>query len=319
MDHISVLKNEVTENFGYFCKIKSPIFVDGTIGAAGHGLAIAKELNIANLDFQIIGLDQDKTALKIAKENIKNAGLVNKFILIHTNFSDVNDVLAANNISKIDGALLDLGVSSMQFDLAERGFSFKDPTQNLDMRMDTENELTAIQILNSYPQSRIEQILREFGEEKFSRKIAKEIVEVRKKITIVTVGDLLAILEKAIPIKIQKTGRTHFATKTFQALRIEVNHELEILEQTIDDLVELLNTGGRLAIITFHSLEDRIVKHKFQSLAHPCQCPPKMPCGCGLVPRIEILTKKPIIPDQLEIESNPRSRSAKLRIIEKIK
>ena len=315
MKHIPVLLDEIIETFKYLKK--GGVFVDGTLGAAGHSIAIANGLQLTTYNLQLIGIDQDQEALEIAKENIEKAGLGDNFILVHNNFKNIAAVLSNLNISKIDGALLDLGVSSMQFDQKERGFSFQDPAQPLDMRMDQNCNITAAKILNEYSESEIIRILRQYGEESFASKIARNIVETRKKKSFATVGDLLEILSVSIPKKFQ-FGKTHFATKTFQALRIEVNDELNILENTIGDFVKILKPESKLAIISFHSLEDRIVKQTFNKLAHPCTCPPALPCVCGKTPTIKILTSKPIISSESEISANPRSRSAKLRIIQKL-
>jgi len=313
MKHISVLKSEILEQFKYLGK-KPGIFVDGTLGLAGHSLAILEK----SPKLTTVGIDQDLSAIDEAGKLISASKLSEKFILVHNNFKNIKSVLAELKIAKIDGALLDLGVSSMQLDEKERGFSFQDPNQPLDMRMDRENDLTAAKILNSYQESRLTEIFFKYGEEKFARKIARNIIEARKKDPIKKVGQLVEILEKSIPISVQKRSKTHFATKVFQALRIETNEELRGLDETISDFVSFLKPGARLAIISFHSLEDRIVKQTFDHLTHPCQCPPEMPCVCGLKPIVKILTKKPIVPFDEETKNNPRSRSAKLRVIEKI-
>jgi 16S rRNA (cytosine1402-N4)-methyltransferase len=255
----------------------------------------------------------------LAKSNIKAAGLDSIFTVVHSNFSQDKDVLGSLDIKNIDGALLDLGVSSMQLDQKERGFSFADRSQMLDMRMDRTKIGKASDILNNYSQTELSRILFQYGEEKFANKIAAQIIETRKHKKFVTIGDLLDVLSHAIPLKIQKTSRIHFATKTFQALRIEVNGELKILEKSIKDIAGALRPGSRLAVISFHSLEDRIVKNVFAHLSNPCKCPKEIPiCVCGEKPTVLVLTKKPIVADDSEILENPRSRSAKLRIIEKI-
>lgn len=313
MKHVSVLKDKVVERFVYLDN-KGGVFVDGTLGLAGHSLAL---LNNSN-KLKIIGIDADQEALYEAKRRISESGFTENFILIHNNFKNVKNVLSEINIAKIDGALLDLGVSSIQFDQKERGFSFQDPTQPLDMRMDQAQKLTAAMVLNSYPAEKLTKMLYEFGEERFASRIAKNIVDLRKKSPVNKIGDLIEILNNSIPKVFQQRSKIHFATKTFQALRIEVNGELSGLDQAIKDFVSVLKPGARLAIISFHSLEDRVVKKTFQALEYPCQCPAKMPCICGLKPEIKILTKKPIIPTEAEIKANPRSRSAKLRVVEKL-
>lgn len=317
INHTPVLESEVVEQFTYLKSCVSPLFFDGTLGAGGHSIAIAQNTLSSNNEARFIGVDQDQKALQIAKKNIKNAKLNDKFILIHDNFKNVDNILDEQGIDKIDGALLDIGVSSMQLDDAERGFSFKDPFQLLDMRMNQDDKIDAKYILNNYRESEIEQILRDYGEEPFARRIARGVVEMRKIKRVDKVKDLLEVLDLAIPTKF-KFGKTHYATRTFQALRIEVNHELEILDDTLFYIMGRMNIGGKLAVITFHSLEDRIVKRAFQLMQNPCQCPPRMPCICGKEPIGKIITKKPIIATEAETELNKRSRSAKLRVIEKL-
>ncbi|PIS07740.1 16S rRNA (cytosine(1402)-N(4))-methyltransferase [Candidatus Berkelbacteria bacterium CG10_big_fil_rev_8_21_14_0_10_43_13] len=313
MKHVSVLKSEVLDQFSYL-KGKAGIFVDGTLGMAGHSLSLE---NISD-KLKIIGIDADEEALGLVKKELSVSKHSKNFILVHNNFKSIKKILVELNIEKIDGALLDLGVSSMQLDQKDRGFSFQDSTQLLDMRMDQTRDLTAAKILNFYKENQLSQIIFNYGEEKFARIIAKNIIEFRKKTPITTIHLLLNILDISIPKSVQMRSKTHFATKTFQALRIEVNGELDGLDQAIKDFASVLRPGGRLAVISFHSLEDRIVKKTFSFLAHPCQCPSEMPCICGLVPEIKILTKKPIIPSAEETTNNPRSRSAKLRVLEKI-
>jgi len=313
MKHVSVLKSEFLEQFSYL-KGKAGIFVDGTLGLAGHSLALQKSSG----KLKIIGIDTDQEALNLAKKELSTSKYSKNFILIHNNFKKITAILQELEIEKIDGGLLDLGVSSMQLDQKDRGFSFQDSTQLLDMRMDQTRDLTAAKILNFYKESQLSQVIFNYGEEKFARIIAKNIIEFRKKTPIATVYHLIKILDLSIPKSVQMRSKTHFATKTFQALRIEVNGELDGLDQAIRDFVSVLKPGAKLAVISFHSLEDRIVKKTFNFLAHPCQCPSEMPCICGLVSEIKILTKKPIIPSVEETTNNPRSRSAKLRVLEKI-
>lgn len=312
--HISVLKDEIVENFKYLANLKEGVFFDGTLGLAGHSIEIAK----INPHLTIIGLDKDDEAIKLAKEDISKSSLGDRFIIEKSDFKDFEDVLIKYKIAEINGALLDLGVSSLQLDDLNRGFSFKDKDQPLDMRMDQTQELDAKKILNTYNETELFKILSEFGEEKFARLIAKNITRKRKEEKIEKVSDLLTVLEQSIPAKFRKTGKIHFATRTFQALRIEVNKELLNLDIAINRLVSYLRPGAKLAIISFHSLEDRIVKNTFKKLADPCDCPKEMPCICGLKKTIRILTNKPILPSEIEIKQNSRSRSAKLRIIEKI-
>jgi len=321
--HTPVLVDQITAIFSY---LKEGVFVDGTLGAGGHSLAIVSKLRATNQESQVtsnelrvIGIDKDKSALEVSCENIKKKGLNKIFILIHNDFKNILDILKDLKIKSIDGAILDLGVSSMQFDNKERGFSFSDPDQFLDMRMNHDQTLTASKIVNYYSQSQIEDILNRFGEEPFANKIAREICLQRKNHRINTVGDLLHALKKAIPVKFQNKFRIHYATKTFQALRIEVNHELENLEKATLNFISILKPGGRLAVISFHSLEDRIVKNTFRNLAKDCICPSDSPiCTCNHKPEVKLLTKHPLTPREQEIRQNPRSRSAKLRVVEKI-
>lgn len=336
MLHKPVLLNEVVESFSYLKNGKDSYFVDGTFGAGNHSIALAKKYKLESKRFKIIGIDKDEAALEIAKENALKAGLYDVFILVHDDYKNIKNILRSlchserseesrdpsalpQDDIKISGALLDLGVSSMQFDEKERGFSFSDPDQLLDMRMDQTQKLNATTILNYYSEKQIEQILREYGEERFAKYIARKITLIRKNHRFETVGDLLCALKDSIPKKIQQISRIHYATKTFQALRIEVNHELEFLGVALKDFISLLSPGSRLAVISFHSLEDRIVKNTFRELAKDCICPKELPvCNCNHRAVIKILTKHPITATEEEIESNPRSRSAKLRIAEKI-
>jgi len=321
MPHTPVLKNEILETFGYLRKIKMPVFVDGTLGAGGHALAIAltQNLKLKTKNYgSFIGIDKDHAALEIAKENIAEAGLLDQFQFIHDDFKNIKEIFRKLKIEKIDGVLLDLGVSSMQFDQKERGFSFSDPDQPLDMRMDRRSRLTASDIINRYSESALAQIIFNYGEERWGKAIARAITRSRKTRRVSTVGDLLNIIAETLPPKVKYADGKHFATRTFQALRIEVNQELIGLDKAIAGFVEVLNPGGRLAVISFHSLEDRIVKQTFLKLADPCTCPAEMPCLCGKKPIVKIISKKPIVPSDSETRDNIRSRSAKLRIVEKI-
>lgn len=306
--HVSVLLNECIENLN----IKPDgIYVDGTLGGAGHSSQIIKRLNDKGL---LIGIDQDKDALKAAGERLKD--YTNKK-LVHSNFSDIDEVLNDLHIEKIDGMLMDLGVSSYQLDEAERGFSYMNDAP-LDMRMDRDNDFSAYDVVNNYSEEELYKIIRNYGEEKFAKRIANFIVKKRKEKPVETTFELVDIIKAAIPARARREG-PHPAKRTFQAIRIEVNKELQILNQTIEDVVERLNVGGRLAIITFHSLEDRIVKHKFRELANPCTCPKEFPiCVCGKTPKVKVISRKAIEPSKEEVEKNPRSRSAKLRVIERI-
>lgn len=311
--HIPVLKKEILDKFSYLPS--EGIFLDGTLGLAGHSIALIKN---SERKFKIIGLDRDQAALDLAENEIKNSGLENRFILLHENYSNVIQALNELRIDKIDGALLDLGVSSMQLDQKARGFSFEDINASLDMRMDQNQKIDAKYILNYYPESEIEKILQEYGEEKFARIIARNICKTRKEKLFNLVGDLLSVLQVSIPKKIQATSKKHYATNVFRALRIEVNDELKPLEKTILDIVSVLKPKSKLAVITFHSTEDRIVKNVFRDLARVCSCPENAPiCTCDRKAEVILLNKKPIIATNEEIAENPRSRSAKLRVIEK--
>lgn len=316
--HKPVLLAEVLETFGYLADRTEPVFVDGTLGLAGHSIALAHKFLISNSKFLIIGIDKDEAALGAAKLKAISYKLTANFIFVHDDFKNIINIIQSMKINSVDGVLLDLGVSSMQLDDMSRGFSFQHIDQTLDMRMDRAQVKTAAIILNTYSISELEEMLRR-GEEKFAKVIAKNIGQFRKRKKIEKVSDLLEILEKSIPLKIQKTSKTHFSTATFRALRIEVNDELNNLEQAIFDIIDNLKPNSRLAIITFHSLEDRIVKQTFKKLANPCTCPPKFPiCVCGKTATVKLITKKPILPSEKEIKTNPRARSAKLRVVEKI-
>lgn len=306
--HISVLLNEVLDGLS----IKPDgIYVDGTLGGAGHSLEIVKRLRNGKL----IGIDQDPAALEKSKEVL--ADYMDRVILIHSNYSGIKRVLREIGFDKVDGILLDLGVSSHQLDTEERGFSHNKDAP-LDMRMDTTGGFTAWDVVNTYSEGELEKILLEYGEEKWARRIAQFIVNERQEKTIDTTFELVSVIKKAIPKKVRMEGH-HPAKKTFQAIRIEVNRELEVLTGAITDMVECLNPGGRLAIITFHSLEDRIVKEAFKELYKDCICPPELPkCVCDKRREIDIITRKPLTPSKEELEYNPRSRSAKLRVAERI-
>ncbi|AYE35605.1 16S rRNA (cytosine(1402)-N(4))-methyltransferase RsmH [Clostridium septicum] len=306
--HVSVLLNECIEGLN----IKSNgIYVDGTLGGAGHSSHIIK--NLSN-EGRLIGIDQDKDALKAAGKRLQNYKNVT---FVHSNFYNVKNVLDNLNIEKIDGMLLDLGVSSYQLDTGERGFSYMQDAP-LDMRMNRENSFSAYEVVNDYSEDELYRIIRDYGEEKFARRIAQFIVNRREEKKIETTLELVEIIKNAIPAKARREG-PHPAKRTFQAIRIEVNSELSILNKTIEDAVMKLNKGGRLAIITFHSLEDRIVKVKFKELATSCTCPKEFPiCVCGGKAKVKLVSRKAIEPTKEEVEENPRSRSAKLRVIEKL-
>lgn len=309
--HIPVLKNEVLDYLLPALK-SGGLVVDATLGAGGHARAILENNQLCRL----IGIDQDQEALAIAQENLKE--LKDRVELVHGNFVDLDLIIKKSN--KIQAILFDLGVSSMQFNNSDRGFSFR-LDGPLDMRMDQSQNLTAAEIVNHWPQPTIEQILREKGEEWQFKKIARAIVESRQKQKIETTGDLVRIIESALNIHYGGKGmRVHPATKTFQALRITVNHELYNLAVVLPQAINLLAPGGRIIIISFHSLEDRIVKNIFRNLTKNCLCPIEKPeCTCGNNnAKIKILTKKPITPSNEEIQTNPRARSAKMRAAEKL-
>ena len=290
----------------------SGTYVDGTAGGAGHSSAIAERLGEGG---RLIALDQDETAVAVATERLSRFGA--RARVVRSNFCELEAVCKKLEIEGIDGLLLDLGVSSYQLDTAERGFSYQADAP-LDMRMDIRNPLTARTVVNEYSEDRIRRILFEYGEERFSSRIASNIIREREKAPIETTGELAEIIKRSIP-SAARDGGHHPAKRSFQALRIEVNAELDVIAPTIRSAVRLLNKGGRVAIITFHSLEDRIVKQTFASLAEGCTCPKSFPvCVCGKRPEVKVISRKPILPSREELETNPRSRSAKLRIAEKI-
>lgn len=305
--HVPVLLKEVLEGLS----IKEDgIYVDGTLGGAGHSKEIAKRLTTG----KIIGIDQDQDALKKSRDVLKE--YKDKVYLVHSNYVRIKEVLRELDIEKVDGILLDLGVSSHQLDTEERGFSYNKDAP-LDMRMDTSRDFSAWDVVNTYSAEELTKIFLHHGEEKWGKRIAEFIVNERLTKSIDTTLELVTVIKKAIPKKVRMEGH-HPAKKTFQAIRIEVNRELEVLKLAISDMVECLNPDGRLVIITFHSLEDRIVKEQFKELYKACICPPEFPiCICEKKREIEIITRKPIIPGKEELDINPRSRSAKLRVAEK--
>ncbi len=306
--HKPIMVEEVIE--GLIVK-EDGIYVDGTLGGGGHSFEIVKRLNKGRL----IGIDQDMNAIKRAKERLK--GYEDKSTIVHDNYLNIEEILNKLNIEKVDGILLDLGVSSHQLDEGERGFSFHQDAP-LDMRMNREEDFTAWNVVNEYDEKKLEKILWDYGEEKWASRIAKFIVEERKIKTIDTTMELVTVIKKAIPKGARNEGQ-HPARKTFQGIRVEVNKELEIIKEVLPKMVRLLRRGGRICIIDFHSLEDRIVKNVFKELNKECICPPDFPiCICDKKKEINIITKKPITPRKEELENNPRSRSAKLRIAEKV-
>lgn len=307
-NHVSVLLNECIENLN----IKPDgIYVDGTMGGAGHSLEIVKKLSEKGM---LIGIDRDEEALAVAKERLKE---FNNVKYVHDNHDNIDEIIKNLNIKGVDGILLDLGVSSYQIDEKTRGFTYMDDGP-LDMRMDKSQKLTAEYIVNNYKEQDLARIIFEYGEEKFSRKIARNICEYRKNKKIETTGELVKIIEKSIPGKFREKN-SHPAKITFQAIRIEVNNEIEPLYNTIKNSITALNSKGRLCVITFHSLEDRMVKKAYVDAEGKCTCPKDLPyCVCGNVSLGKIITKKPILPTEKEMQENSRSRSAKLRVFEKI-
>lgn len=301
--HKSVLLDECLESLN----IKpNGIYVDGTLGGAGHSLEIVKRLDKGKL----VAFDQDMDAIENAKTKL--ADYMDKVVLIHSNFENLGQQLEEHNIKNIDGLLLDLGVSSYQLDTPERGFSYMQDAP-LDMRMDKSIKESAWHIINQYSESEISNIIRNYGEENWHARIAKFIVEKRQEKTIETTFELVEIIKSAVPKK-ARDENLHPARRTFQAIRIAVNRELDVIEKVINEATEKMNKGGVIAIITFHSLEDRIVKNVFKGLSNGCICPPEFPvCACNTVPKLKLLTKKPVISSKEELEENPRARSAKLR------
>ena len=306
--HVSVLLDECIDALN----IKEDgIYVDCTLGGAGHSSQIVKRLS---KDGRLIGIDQDTDALKAASEKLKD---FNNVTFVHNNFYNIGEIIESLEIENVDGILMDLGVSSYQLDTGSRGFSYMHDGP-LDMRMNRDDYLSAHEVVNNYSEEELSKIIRNYGEDKFAKRIANFIVKAREKEEIKTTFKLVEIIKNAIPAKARREG-PHPAKRTFQAIRIEVNGELKILDRAIRDGVEKLSKGGRMAIITFHSLEDRIVKTVYKDLENPCTCPSEFPiCNCGKTATVKVLTRKPIDPSKEEVEVNPRSRSAKLRVLQKL-
>ena len=306
--HVSVLLDETITGLN----IKPDgIYVDGTLGGGGHAYEVLKRLSPKG---RLIGIDQDGEALKAAGERLKE--FENQVTLVRDNYCEIERVLKDLNIETVVGIVLDIGVSSYQLDNLERGFSYKSDAP-LDMRMDTRQGLTAADVVNTYSENELFKIIKEYGEDKFAKNIAKHIVLARKDKPLETTEELSNVIKRAIPMKVQAKGG-HPAKKTFQAIRIEVNRELTVLKESIDKMIEHLNPDGRICIITFHSLEDRIVKMKFRENENPCTCPPDFPvCVCGKESKGRVVTRKPIIPSEEEIKVNKRAKSSKLRIFER--
>jgi 16S rRNA (cytosine1402-N4)-methyltransferase len=306
--HKSVLLEETIENLN----VKPEgIYVDGTLGGAGHASQICKLLSATG---RLIGIDQDDAAIAAASERLREYN--NQTIIIRSNYCSMIPELKKRGITSVDGIVLDLGVSSYQLDNAERGFTYREDVP-LDMRMDQRQERTAETIVNTYSESDLYRIIRDYGEDKFAKNIAKHICMARAEAPIHTTGELTEIIKRAIPMKIRATGG-HPAKKTFQAIRIELNQELNVLRESLDGMIDILNDGGRICIITFHSLEDRIVKTIFRRNENPCTCPSNFPvCICGNVSKGKVITRKPILPSKEELAGNSRSQSAKLRVFER--
>ncbi len=304
-EHTSVLLKETIENL----RIKpNGIYVDGTLGGGGHSYEIASALGDKG---RLIGIDQDEAAIEAASRRLKP--YQDKVTLIRDNYCNMRQVLKLAGVEKVDGILLDLGVSSFQLDNIERGFSYRYDTA-LDMRMDQRKTVTAKDIINQYTQTELYHIIRDYGEEQFAQNIAKHIVKARADKPIETTGELNDIIRAAIPAKMRATGG-HPSKRTFQAIRIECNKELEVLRDSLDDMIDLLTVEGRICVITFHSLEDRIVKTAFRKNESPCTCPPDFPvCVCGQASKGKVITRKPILPSGEELAENKRSKSAKLRV-----
>lgn len=288
------------------------IYVDGTLGGGGHSYEIAKRLSGGG---RLIGIDQDEDAIKAAGKRLEP--YMDRVTIVRNNYCNMDKVLDELGIDKVDGIMLDLGVSSYQLDAADRGFTYNVDTA-LDMRMDQRQEITAKDIVNEYSEFDLYRIIRDYGEDRFAKNIAKHIVAARQEKPIETTFELNDIIKAAIPMKVRATGG-HPSKRTYQAIRIELNKELEVLEDSIDMMIDRLKPEGRLCIITFHSLEDRIVKTRFRNNENPCTCPPSFPaCVCGKVPKGRVITRKPVVPTDEEINENSRSKSSKLRVFERV-
>lgn len=306
--HYSVLLEETIENLN----IKPDgVYMDGTLGGAGHAFHVCERLGEKG---SFYGIDQDGDAIQAASKRLEPFG--DKVTIIRSNYRHARERLKEIGVTHVDGIVLDLGVSSYQLDTIERGFSYKYDTR-LDMRMDDRQTLSAMEIINEYPEMELFRIIRDYGEDQFAKNIAKHIVKKRAEAPIETTGQLNEVIKAAIPAKMRQNG--HPSKKTFQAIRIECNHELDVLKESLDGFIDMLNPGGRLCIITFHSLEDRIVKSAFKKAENPCVCPPGFPvCTCGQKSKGRVISKKPILPSDTELEENSRSKSAKLRVFERV-
>ncbi len=306
--HKSVLLEESIEAL---CIRPDGIYVDGTLGGGGHSYEICRRLSDRG---RLIGIDQDAAAIAAATKRLEE--FKDRVTIVRSNYCDMKQELGKLGITSVDGVILDLGVSSYQLDEAERGFTYREDAP-LDMRMDQRQTLSAKEVVNEYSEMELYHIIRDYGEERFAKNIAKHIVSARKEKQLETTGELIHVIKAAIPAKARATGG-HPAKRTFQAIRIEVNRELYVLDHSLGDMIDLLNDKGRICVITFHSLEDRIVKNKFRESENPCTCPKEFPvCICGKKPKGKVITRKPIVPSEEELEENTRSKSSKLRIFER--
>ena len=307
-EHKSVLLYETVDSLNIR---PDGIYVDGTLGGGGHAYEVCKRLGEHG---RLIGIDQDADAIAAASARLSE--FQDKVTVVRSNYENIASVLHDLGIEKVDGIYLDLGVSSYQLDTASRGFTYREDAP-LDMRMDQRNPQTAADIVNNYSEMELYRIIRDYGEDRFAKNIAKHIVRQRQEKPYETTGELIETIKAAIPAKIRATGG-HPAKRTFQAIRIELNHELDVLNRSIDTMIDLLNPGGRLSIITFHSMEDRIVKKRFRDNENPCICPPEFPvCMCGRKSKGTVITRKPVVPGEEELEYNKRSKSSKLRVFER--
>ncbi|GFI30465.1 ribosomal RNA small subunit methyltransferase H [Lachnospiraceae bacterium] len=309
--HKSVLLRETME----YLKINPDgIYVDGTLGGGGHAYEICRRLSPNG---KLIGIDQDEDAVRAAADRLSE--FQDRTEIVRSNYRQMPEVLSERGIGQVDGILLDLGVSSYQLDDPERGFTYRTEDAPLDMRMDQRQRLTARDVVNTYSETELYRIIRDYGEDKFAKNIAKHMIKAREEKEIETAGELTEIIKRAIPAKVRKNGG-HPAKRTFQAIRIELNGELEVLQDSLENMTELLSPGGRICVITFHSLEDRIVKNIFRKCEHPCTCPPDFPvCVCGKKSMGKTVTRKPVLPSEEELECNSRAKSAKLRVFERHK
>ena len=308
-EHVSVLLNETVDGLN----VKPDgVYVDATLGGGGHAYEVCRRLGSKG---RFIGIDQDEDAIKAASKRLEP--YMDRVTIVRNNYCNMDKVLDELGIDKVDGIMLDLGVSSYQLDAADRGFTYNVDTA-LDMRMDQRQEITAKDIVNEYSEFDLYRIIRDYGEDRFAKNIAKHIVAARQEKPIETTFELNDIIKAAIPMKVRATGG-HPSKRTYQAIRIELNKELEVLENSIDMMIDRLKPEGRLCIITFHSLEDRIVKTRFRNNENPCTCPPSFPaCVCGKVPKGRVITRKPVVPTDEEINENSRSKSSKLRVFERV-